>query len=167
MDVSEQDPRARFFNESDDSLPPFRRTGWRGCVLDRDRFDHTRLPKFLFESITTAARTTDLLLHLYTPDRPDSVSLSPDWDSFRSFVYEPDNWSLEYVLYDNSGSWAVLADPDVVVVGAEPELADNIDALLDQHGTSLKRLTHADFPGMDSGGQNWHYFSAVVGSQVC
>src|SRR5690606_41860565 len=96
----EQDPRSRFFNEGGDSLPPFRHAGWRGCVLDRDRFDHTRLPRFLFEAVVASTGTRELLLRPYTPDRSESVALPAEWPAFREFVYEPANWSLEYVLYD-------------------------------------------------------------------
>ena len=160
----EQDPRSRFFNEEGDSLHPFRKTGWRGCVLDRDRFDHTRLPRFLFEALVASTRTQELLLRPYTPDRSESVALPAKWLALREFVYEPANWSLEYVLYDAPGEWAVLADPDVVVLGACTELASRIDSALAEHGTSLAHLTRSDFPGLDPAKPNDRFFLAVMGS---
>jgi len=164
--AEEPDPRTRFFNEEGESLPPFHPPGWRGCVLDRDRFDHTRLPRFLFEAIITATATAELLLRPYTPDRAESVALPPTWPAFREFVYEPSNWSLEYVLYDSSGQWAVLADPDIVIVGAEAKVADRIEMALAEHGTNLKRLTLSDFPNLDPVEPNWQYFAAVVGLPI-
>lgn len=105
-----------------------------------------------------------MLLRLYTPDRGESVALPAEWPAFRDFVYESANWSLEYVPYGASGEWAVLADPEVVVLGACTELASRIDSALAEHGTSLAHLTRSDFPGLDSAKPNDRFFLAVVGS---
>jgi hypothetical protein len=165
MQQTETDPRRRFFNEEGDSLPPFRQEGWRGCGLDRDRFNSTRLPRFLFETVVAASGAEELLLRLYTPDRPASVGLPANWASFSEYVHADENWSLEYVLYDSSGRWAVLADPDVTVVGAELGLADAIERMLGEHGTSFEHLTKCDFPGLDPANPNARFMLAVLGSQ--
>ena len=157
MQQTQADPRQRFFNEERDSLCAFQQRGWRGCGLDRDRFNSTRLPRFLFEAIVVASETDEVLLRLYTPDRPASVGLPPNWASFSAYVQAEENWSLEYVLYDSSGRWAVLADPDVTVVGAEPSLADSIERLLEEHGTSFEHLTKCDFPSLDKANPNARY----------
>ena len=162
MDPLEVDPRSRFFNENGDSMPPFVLEGWRGGVLNPDRFHHAKIPKFLFESIVQAARPKKILLRTYTPDADVSVPLDPSWDAFRAHRFVKENWSLEYVLYDDSGKWAVLLDPDAVVVGAELELADRIDAQLNEHGTSLAELTHQHFPELDPAKPYNRYYFAVI-----
>jgi hypothetical protein len=162
MDLVEVDPRSRFFNENGDSLRPFVFAGWRGGVLDPDRFHHAKIPKFLFDSIVQAARPEKVFLRSYTPDSDALVSLDPSWDSFCAHRFEKENWSLEYVLYDGSGKWAVLLDPDAVVVGAEADLADRIDAQLNEHGTSLSELTHKSFPDLDPDKPYNRYYFAVI-----
>ena len=162
MDLVDVDPRSQFFNENGDSLPPFILDGWRGGVLDPDSFDHAKIPKFLFDSIVHAARPEKVLLRSYTPDSRASVSLDPSWDLFRAHRFERGNWSLEYVLYDDTGKWAVLLDPDAVVVGAEADLADRIDAQLYEHGTSLSELTHKSFPDLDPDKPYNRYYFAVI-----
>ncbi len=164
MHAIEVDPRRRFFNEEGDSLPPFVISGWRGGVLNPDRFDHTKIPRYLFESIVRAAQPGEVLLRRYTPDSDVSARLDPSWGSFRDHRFVRENWSLEYVLYDASGRWAVLLDPDVVVVGADADLARAIDSQLGDHGTSLEELTHQFFPELDAAPYN-RYFFAVVGGQ--
>ncbi len=162
MEPIEKDPRSRFFNENGDSLPPFVLEAWRGGVLNPDRFHQAKIPRFLFESLVRAARSEKVLLRSYTPDAECSVSLDPSWDSFREHRFVQENWSLEYVLYDHSGNWAVLLDPDAVVVGADAGLADRIDAQLDEHGTSLAELTHQFFPDLDPVNPYHRYCFAVI-----
>jgi hypothetical protein len=164
MHAIELDPRRRFFNEEGPSLPPFVVPGWRGGVLDPDKFNHTKIPRYLFESIMRAALPREVFLRTYTPDSDSSVRLDPSWESFKNHRFLKDNWSLEYVLYDVSGRWAVLLDPDVVVVGAEEDLADSIDQELGDSGTSLEELTHQFFPGLDAAAYN-AYFFAVIGAR--
>lgn len=159
------DPRSRFFNENDDSLSPFVLAGWRGAVLDPDGYHHAKMPRFLFESIMLAAQPDCILLRTYTPDADASVSLKPTWEAFRAHRFKKENWSLDYVLYDSSGEWAVLLDPDAVVVGAEARLADQIDAELDEHGTSLAHLTHQFFPDLDPRKPLNRYHLAVISAQ--
>ena len=130
-------------------IPPFVNATWRGCALDRDRFDHTRLPELLFNAIVRGAGSTELQIARYSPDSESCDSLPADWEAFRTYVFTDANWALEYVLFDQSKRWAVLADADVTVVGAAPELADLIDQALAAHGTSLVQLTDTDFPGLD------------------
>lgn len=162
MTQTEIDPRSRFFNESDESLSPFVLAGWRGGVFDPDGFHHAKMPRFLFESIMLAARPKSVLLQTYTPNAEASVSLEPTWDAFRSHRFKNENWSLEYVLYDASGQWAVRLDPDAVVVGAEATLADRIDSELNEHGTDLAHLTHQFFPDLDPDKPYNRYFLSVI-----
>jgi hypothetical protein len=158
------DPRPRFFNEEGDMLPPFVDPTWRGCALDRDQFDHTRMPEILFSAITKAANSKELLIARYSPDSQSPATVAADWQSFRSYVFTDANWPLEYVLFDQSERWAVLADADVTVVGACPELADQIDEELARHSTSLVQLTDADFPGLNPNEQpGAKYLLAVSG----
>lgn len=144
-------------------IPPFVDARWRGCALDRDRFDHTRLPEELFNSIVLAARSSELLITRYCPDS-GSESLPANWEAFRTYVFAAANWALEYVLWDSSGRWAVLADADVTVFGAAPDLAALVDQELIAHDTSLVQLTDTDFPGLDPAEQpGAAYLLAVSG----
>jgi len=145
-------------------IPPFVDPTWRGCALDRDRFDHTRLPEQLFNAIVRCAGSNEFLIARYSPDSDNCDSFAADWETFRAYVFTEANWSLEYVLFDQSERWAVLADADVTVVGASPELADLIDQTLAAHGTSLVQLTDTDFPGLDPSQQpGTAYLLAVSG----
>jgi hypothetical protein len=118
VQVSESDPRQRFFNEEGDCIPPFVDRTWRGCCLNRDRFDATMMPRFLFEAIIEATGSTNVQVAFYTPDQPEIAHVAAAWPAFRSAVYPPHNPSLEHVLFDTSGLWAVLGELDVMVLGA-------------------------------------------------
>ncbi len=142
------DARSELFDESSDAVCPFRRRGWRGCAVNPDRFNHTKIPRFLFDCIVEASGAESLSLSAYSPDQP-IAQIYANWASFRSHRFNPHNWSLEYVLHDHSKSWAVLLDPDLVVFGAQMEFAHNVDILLGEHGMSLSSITTADFPDLD------------------
>ena len=159
----EADPRARFFNEAGDCIPPFMDSSWRGCCLNRDRFDATMLPRFLFEALMAATCSKEIGVTFYTPEQPPAVGVAPDWTAFRAVVSRPSNQSLEHVLSDTSGKWAVLCELDVVVLGASPEIAARIDNELKQHGTSLRRMTVWDYPDTLSSDPRYSYMRAVVG----
>jgi hypothetical protein len=156
--------RFRLFDESVEALTPFKMDCWRGCALDHDRYDHTRMPRDLFEAIVDASAPSELLIERFAPDNTKPDVISADWTSFRDHMFSPDNWCLEFVLFDASERWAVLADADLIVVGAAAELAEEIDVRLKARGISLVDLTNADFPVEDREPQRWAaYLSAIVG----
>ena len=157
------DPRERFFNEGGDCIPPFTDSSWRGCCLNRDRFDATMIPRFLFEAVVAAAGTSKISVHFYTPEGPPALGVAAEWAAFRAVASRPTNQSLEHVVYDASGNWAVLCELDVVVVGASPSVAARIDKGLEQHGTSLKQMTVWDYPDTLSEDPRYSYMRAVVG----
>lgn len=132
-------------------MPRLAHPGWRGAVLDPDGFHHAKMPRFLFESIVRAVRPERVLLQAYTPDTACPTSLEATWEAFRAHRFVREHWSLEYVLYDASGLWAVLLDPDLLVVGATAALADRIDTQLGEHGTSFAHMTHQHFPAPGAG----------------
>ena len=155
--------RHRFFNEDGDMLPPFRIAGWRGCLLDRDRYDHARLPPLLFDAIVAAAGPDTLLLERYAPDAAVPDAIAPEWTAYRAHLHRPDRWCLEFVLSDAGGRWAVLADADAIVVGAQAALADAIEANLKTHGTSFAELTAQDWGGFDGMRPEWiRYVRAIL-----
>jgi hypothetical protein len=155
------DVRAELFNEGPDADCPYRLPGWRGCAFNPDRFNHTKLPRFLFESIVEAAASDSVTLAAYSPDQPPT-HIAAEWTTFRSHRFDPKHWSLEYVLHDQSKSWAVLLDPDLVVFGAETALADRIDLLLSEHGTSLREITTGDFPELDPANSGHKYILGAI-----
>lgn len=130
-------------------LPPFRMRGWRGCALDRDSFDSTRMPRQLFDALLTRAAPSELLVERYAPDHPGPDRISPDWDAYRAYTRADETWALEFVMYDAGGRWALLADADATVLGAEGSLADQIDELLASQGTSLESMTHEEWGELD------------------
>ncbi|TWT17115.1 hypothetical protein FQY83_17400 [Luteimonas marina] len=159
------DPRVRFFNEAGDCVPPFMDTSWRGCCLNRDRFDATMMPRFLYEALMDATGHKEIDVSFYTPEQPTAVGVAPTWAAFRAVASRPANQSLEHVLSDASGQWAVLCELDVVVLGASPEVAARIDSELEQHGTSLKQMTVWDYPDTLSSDPRYLYMRAVVGME--
>ena len=160
---AKSDPRERFFNEEGDCIPPFTDQSWRGCCLNRDRFDATMMPRFLFEALVAATGTKVICAYFYTGEQPPALGVAPDWESFRTAVKHSGNESLEHVVFDSSGSWAVLGELDVVVLGASPEVADRIDSELKQHGTSLALMTVWDYEGTCSEDPRYSYMRAVIG----
>lgn len=159
----EADPRSRFFNEAGDCIPPFMDSSWRGCCLNRDRFDATMMPRFLFEALMASTGSKEICLNFYTPEQPPVAGVAPDWIAFRAVASRSSNQSLEHVLSDASGRWAVLCELDVVVFGASPEIAARIDNELEQHGTSLKQMTIWDYPDTLSSDSRYSYMRAVAG----
>ena len=140
------EPRTRFFNEQGSMIPPFMDPAWRGCVLDRDDFDNTRLSEQLFNAIIGTAAPNELHIARYAPSSNCVATIAPNWPAYRAYVLAPSNWSLEYVVFDASEQWAVLADADAMVFGAAPALAARIDNQLSAQGTSLVQLTEVSFP---------------------
>ncbi|MCK7595625.1 hypothetical protein [Pseudomarimonas salicorniae] len=168
MNRTSGNPRALFFNEEGTMIPPFRGSGWRGCAINRDRFDHTNMPRELFEAIVHSASSPYLLLARYSPDSEGSERITPEWEAFRAHVFNAENWALEFVLYDPTERWAILADADVTVFGAEPALAAHVDQALSTHALSLARLTDRDFPDLNPMSQpGAPYLLAVSGRWPC
>jgi hypothetical protein len=164
MELIQTNPRLHFFNEEGDQLPPFRLPGWRGCVIDRDQFDSTNMPRELFDAVVKAAGSEQLFIARYTPGGDGAEQIAANWDAFREFVFTPEHWSLEFVLFDSSTQWAILAELDVTVFGASSELAAAVDAILVQRGLSLAGLTDHYFPGLDPVNQpGARYILAVTG----
>lgn len=148
-DIPPGSARARFFNEEGNMLPPFRAPGWRGCALNRDTYDSTRMPKCLFDVLVAVAMPGELLIERYAPDHPGPDRIAPNWDIYTAYTRAPETWSLEFVIYDAEGRWALLADADATVFGAEPSLANEIDEHLAQHGTGLEAMTHEEWGELD------------------
>jgi len=155
------DVRAELFNEDSNAGCPFRLPSWRGCAINPDRFNHTKLPRFLFDSIVDAAAADSLTLTAYSPGQPPA-HIDANWDSFRNHRFDLEHWSLEYVLHDKFKRWAILLDPDLVIFGAEATLADRIDFLLSEHGTSLREITTADFPELDPANIGQKYILGAI-----
>jgi hypothetical protein len=155
--------RARYFNESGTMIPPFVSADWRGCVLDRDSYDNTRIPRYLFEAIATAAGSTEITVCGYFPNGEACSAVAATWGAFSSYLLARDNWSLEYVAFDASQRWALLADADATIFGAESALASAIDKYLAFNGTSLVQLTDTEFPALNPEQQAARYVLAVSG----
>lgn len=163
MEREEPNPRLRYFNEEGDCLSPFKHASWRGCCLNRDRFDATLMPRFLFDAVVEAAGASELLVAIYTPHRPEVFQHSADWAAFQGVVSRPANQSMEHVLFDSSGKWAILGELDVMVLGASSDVADRIDMVLRQHGTSFRQMTVWDYPETQSSDdERFAYMRAVV-----
>ena len=60
-----------------------------------------------------------------------------------------ETWAVEFVMYDAGGRWALFADADATVLGAEGALADQIDKLLASQGTSLESMTYEGWGELD------------------
>ena len=121
------------------------------------------MPRFLFEALMAATSSAEICVSFYTPEQPAAVGVAPYWAAFSTVASRPANQSLEHVLYDTSGKWAVLCELDVVVLGASSEIAARIDRELGQHGTSLKLMTVWDYPDTLSSDPRYSYMRAVVG----
>ncbi len=163
-DAAAIDPRVRHFEDKARPDMPFADPTWRGCCLDRDRFDATRMPRFLFEALMTATGTQAIDVHFYMTESAVR-GVAPDWPAFRAVAGGPANESLEHVICDASGTWAVLCELDVMLLGATPELATRIDAELAAHGTSLALMTAWDWPEIRSDDPRFAFMRAAVGPE--
>ena len=160
----QSDPRTSFFNEIGDMLPPFRLDGWRGCCIDPDQFGHPKMPHVLFEAVMAAVAPNQILLQQYTPDKKQPIALAPSWPAFESSRNTDEHWSLEYVLFDASETWAFLLDPDMLIFGAEVEVAGRVDIELTRLGTSLLQLTVNDYPEVPASSHMYPYIVQVLGA---
>jgi hypothetical protein len=158
-----RDSRAAFFNDHGEMIPPFRRPDWRGCCVDPNPLPHPKVHPVLFESILAAATPNHLLLQRYTPDDSSPMRLSPEWASLKDARSAKDLWSLEFVLSDESGSWALWVDQDMLVFGANPEVAARIEERLSLSGLSLQSITLRDFSSPPCESRIRHYIAEVVG----
>lgn len=143
-------------------LPPFRTRGWRGCALNRDTFDSTRMPKQLFDILLSLAAPGELLIERYAPDHPGPDHIAPDWETYTAYTRADETWALEFVMYEAGGRWALLADADVTVFGAEPSLANRIDEQLTLQGTSLEAMTREEWGDLDPLQLGARYILAVT-----
>ncbi len=121
------------------------------------------MPRFLFEALMGATGSKEIGVSFYTPEQPHAVGVAPTWTAFRAVTSRPTNQSLEHVVFDASGKWAVLCELDVVVLGASHKIAARIDRELEQQGTSLKQMTAWDYPDTLSSDPRYSYLRAVVG----
>lgn len=145
-------------------LPPFKAGNWRGCCVDPDPFAHPKMPQVLFEAVIAAAAPNHVLLQQYTPDDEQPTKLAPSWSKFFEERADPKRWSLEYVLFDASGAWAFLLDPDMLVFGAETPVARRVDMELAKSGTSLLQLTVSDYPQVPPSSHMHPYIVQVLGT---
>lgn len=162
FDIPTNSVRFRLFDETADAPTPFKSPGWRGCALDHDRYDHTRMPRALFDALVIESASTKLLIERFAPDNDCPDVVAANWEAFRAHMHAPQNWCLEFTLFDDGNRWAVLADADVIVVGIEPVLAEKVDAHLKVQGSSLADLTNTDFPASDTDRQEWTDFLRAV-----
>lgn len=155
--------RDRFFSEEPGFERPFKDAAWRGCVLDRDKYSNARLPENLWRSLVRASGTSTVLVCGYYSDRERCAAVDAEWRSYSEYMLAQSNYSPEYVIYDESGKWAILADVDVTTLGLAPELADSIDLCLSADKTSLLGLTRGDFQDKDILSPGGVYIRGVLG----
>ena len=115
-------------------------SSWRGCALDRDEYNNTRMPRLLFEAIITAANTRTLIV---AADFGSSLhaEVPANWEAYSAHMLARENYSIDYVICDDTGDWACLFDFDVTTFGATRLIADRVDRILAESGTSLRALT--------------------------
>ncbi|QDE39759.1 hypothetical protein FIV34_11360 [Luteibacter pinisoli] len=144
--------RRSFFVETEGAPDGFARPGWRGAVLYRDAYDRYRMPRLLWDALREAGGPGCWWISGYgtlTESEPDARAFWFEWDAFAEMPANPADVSSEWVAYNDAQTIAVLAEFDVTVVGAVNSVADDIDRLLAASDTSLRKLTHIDFPVHD------------------
>jgi len=146
-----------------DPCAPFRTQGWRGCVLDRDLYSIARMPRTLWEALVDSAAPEHVFICGLFAGSFDQREISSDWSDLQQFMLKPTNYSPQYLLFDLSQRWAILADQDVTTLGAELSLRNDIDAALARSEESLLKLTLHSFPESDIAGPSGTYVRKVVG----
>lgn len=155
--------RNQFFSDDPDFEYPFRKPEWRGCVLDRDKYTNARLPETLWHALMTASGASTVTVCGYYPECERCTHIDAAWHSFSEFMLAQDNYSPEYVIFDERGEWAILADVDVATVGLQPRLADLVDSLLAKSNASLLALTRGDFSDQEIMSPQAKYIRGVLG----
>ena len=131
--------RARYFIEVWQP-EAFTDGSWRGCALDRDKYN-TRLPRLLFEAIVAASNAR----FVFVAAEFGFARIPANWSAYSAHMLDASTHSIDYVICDETGQWACLADFDVTTFGAPPPIAAEVDLILSQSGTSLAAMTMEDF----------------------
>jgi hypothetical protein len=98
------------------------------------------MPRTLFEAMIAASGAERLFIA--TDIGPmQHVEIPPTWAAYSEHMGFSRPVAIDYLIHDGSGRWACLADFDVTHFGADPDLADEVDTLLANHGTSLAAMT--------------------------
>ena len=163
MHSAQPNPRALLFDETSGAPSPFRLPEWRGCALERDNFDNTRLSSVLFEALVAASNPDAIIIYGHINGREIAACVDPTWAAYSNFMLNHDNWSLEYVITVPAHQWVALSDPDVTIVGCEASIAAPADSVLAKSGLSLSEITHQQFPGLDPAMPNDRYLLAAIG----
>ena len=151
-----------FFIEDENTDDAFASPGWRGTVVDRDRYDWHAMPRVLWEALRESSADAKWWICGYAAVGevdPPPVAFSLDWDSFVELDGNPALQSPEWVAYNDSHTIAVLAEFEVTIVGAASDVADDIDRILQGANTSLRALTAAEF---DEPGRLGNFFRSVT-----
>lgn len=139
--------KSKFF--SNDFAHPFSKQEWRGCVLDRDLLPGTRIPRALWSAIIESAHSDEVFVCAHLAGRFSCRSISTRWSDLQDFMSSNSNYSSEYLFFDDSNQWAVLADEDVTTFAADQVIANQVDSKLLESGSSLLALTLNSFPKED------------------
>lgn len=155
--------RSRFFD--DQSLDrPLKNSDWRGCVLDRDKFSNVRLPEGLWRALMDAANISEVQVCGYFQGAEGCTGIASSWEEFSCFMLAPQNYSPEYLVFDCSERWAILADSEVTTVAMERELAGLVDLRLSHCGASLLSLTLDSFSMESILSKNGAYVRGILGT---
>jgi hypothetical protein len=141
--------RDRFFFDEAVVKRAFKAPTWRGCVLNRDKYTNARLPEILWLALVEACCISTVTVCGYYSNGERCAAVSAEWSSYSGYMCDQANYSPEYVIFDESGNWSILADIDVTTIGLEPTFADLVDSLLDANKSSLLDLTRGDFSDQD------------------
>lgn len=144
--------RRTFFDEDEDTGDAFAIQGWRGAMLYRAAYGWRGLPPVLWNALREVSQESPWWICGYAGadvPEPDAIPFSFEWDSWLDMPDGQAQKSLEWVIYSNSRTVAVLVEHDATIVGATLSIADGIDHILQRSGTSLRKLTQEDFPDAD------------------
>lgn len=158
--------RSRFFRDDPHAKCAFKTAAWRGCVLDRDKYTNARLPENLWSALIEASRASTVTVCGYYSAGERCSTVNADWSSYSEYMCAQYNYSPEYVIFDESCEWAILADVDVTTLGLAPDLADLVDSLLGVKESSLLDLTRADFSDQVILSPSAGYIRSVLGKSA-
>lgn len=120
-------------------LQPFKDPDWVGLALDRDKYDHTRMPRSYLETFLTVAKqasSSRVVIRgfgqFFSQSLSESglISLDLDVPTYLRIVSTPESYSPEYQVVEESGAWGIWLHWDWSILGGPCALMSKVvDAL--------------------------------------
>jgi hypothetical protein len=114
---------------------PFKNPEWVGLALDRDKYDHTRMPHNYLETflnLSGQASSSKAVIRGFgqffskSVSEPGLVSLNLDVHTYMRIVSTPESYSPEYQIVEATGAWGIWLHWDWSILGGPSALMSKV-----------------------------------------